>query len=218
MQAGNDVEKVARRRRPAIEGKALCRQLPPGQILPAQRTELPASVSQPARAGCAVAPAGPAPATPPARPPRERCSAAPVPWSGCSAAAPRYSGRELAAEARDASPWPAGECEGPCAIPPGAQRRTAPARQRTACRRQVRNRQKTERGEAVRADPSLILSVVVAPASAPAGRPAVKGRLAADSRLFPFRFRWGVRKGGRHEGLCVDEIIPAFGWKSPRIV
>ena len=57
--------------------------------------------------------------------------------------------------------------------------------------------------------PSLIFSVVIAPASATAGRPAIKGRFSSDSRIFPFRFRWGVRKGGGHGGLCVVEITLA---------
>jgi hypothetical protein len=48
--------------------------------------------------------------------------------------------------------------------------------------------------------------VVTTTASASGGAP-VHRRLAADSWLFPFRFRWGVRKGSGHSRSSVKKSI-----------
>jgi hypothetical protein len=52
----------------------------------------------------------------------------------------------------------------------------------------------------------LMTPVVVAAASAAARRTPVNWGLAAYARLFPFRFRRGVRKGGGHSILCEEEL------------
>jgi hypothetical protein len=44
----------------------------------------------------------------------------------------------------------------------------------------------------------LMLPVVVASTPSSTGRSMVNGRFAADSRLSPFRFRRGMRKGSGH--------------------
>jgi hypothetical protein len=44
----------------------------------------------------------------------------------------------------------------------------------------------------------LMLPVVVAPTPASTGRAVVHRRFTADSRLSPFRFRRGMRKGRGH--------------------
>jgi hypothetical protein len=46
--------------------------------------------------------------------------------------------------------------------------------------------------------PAFIFPVVVSAAAPAAGRPTVHGRLSADSRFSPFRFRGCWRKNGRH--------------------
>jgi hypothetical protein len=59
----------------------------------------------------------------------------------------------------------------------------------------------------------IVLPIVIASATAASSRTPVKGRFAADSWLFPFRFRRGMRKGDRHLGLCPDQtnITQLFG-------
>jgi hypothetical protein len=53
---------------------------------------------------------------------------------------------------------------------------------------------------------ALVLPVVIAPTPSTAGWPAIYGWLAADSWLFPFRFRRGVRKGSGHpKPLCKSD-------------
>ena len=47
---------------------------------------------------------------------------------------------------------------------------------------------------------AFIFPVVISAAAPSTGRPAVNGRFAADSRLFPFRFSGGGGKNGRHKG------------------
>ena len=51
---------------------------------------------------------------------------------------------------------------------------------------------------------ALMLPVVIAAAAAAAGGPPVNRRFAANSWLFPFRFRRGMRKGSGHSEASVQ--------------
>ena len=53
--------------------------------------------------------------------------------------------------------------------------------------------------------PALIPPVVVTTSATAASRAPIDGRLAADSWFFPFRFRWGVRKGCGHAQSSVNQ-------------
>jgi hypothetical protein len=51
-----------------------------------------------------------------------------------------------------------------------------------------------------------MLPIIITPTPSATSRASVKGRLAANSWLFPFRFRRGMRKGDRHSmPLCKSD-------------
>src|SRR5208282_5192425 len=54
---------------------------------------------------------------------------------------------------------------------------------------------------------ALMAPVVITAASSAAGRAPINRRFSADSGFFPFRFRWGVRKGRGHEQSSVKMSI-----------
>jgi len=65
--------------------------------------------------------------------------------------------------------------------------------------REERKDRKADLMEQFAGTAAFMLPIVIAAAATAATRgSAVKRRLAADSRLFPFRFRRGMRKGSGH--------------------
>jgi hypothetical protein len=60
-----------------------------------------------------------------------------------------------------------------------------------------------------------MLPVVIAAAATATGGPSVNRRFAANSRLFPFRFRRGMRKGSGHSEASVQIRLHHFPLDAP---